>query len=71
MPQRVRFKHTKHYLTMRDTYPNASVRFYASDTILNIDSDAVYLGKAKARSRVANFSIWIITNCVIYQNPMV
>jgi hypothetical protein len=35
------------------TYPNAVVRFYASDMILKITSDAAYLVQPKARSRVA------------------
>ena len=37
------------------TYPNAYVRYYASDMILNIDSDAAYLVAPKARSRVAGY----------------
>ena len=35
------------------TYPNAVLRFYASDMILNIESDAAYLVLPKARSRGA------------------
>jgi hypothetical protein len=35
------------------TYPNAVIRFYASDMILKICSDAAYLVQPKARSRVA------------------
>ena len=35
------------------TYPNAYIRFYASDMILHVDSDAAYLVAPKARSRIA------------------
>jgi hypothetical protein len=35
------------------TYPNAVVRFYASDMILKVTSDAAYLVQPKARSRAA------------------
>ena len=37
------------------TYPNAYIRYYASDMILNIDSDAAYLVAKKSRSRVAGY----------------
>ena len=37
------------------TYPDTYIRFYASDMILNIDSDAAYLVAPKARSRVAGY----------------
>ena len=37
------------------TYPNAYIRYYASDMVLNIDSDAAYLVAPKARSRVAGY----------------
>jgi len=37
------------------TYPNAKVRFYASDMQLHIDSDAAYLVAPKAKSRIAGF----------------
>ena len=37
------------------TYPNTYIRFYASDMVLNIDSDAAYLVAPKARSRVAGY----------------
>ena len=37
------------------TYQNAHVRYYASDMILHIDSDAAYLVAPKARSRIAGY----------------
>ena len=36
------------------TYPNA-FRYYDSDKILHVDSDAAYLVAPKARSRIAGF----------------
>ena len=36
-------------------YPSTFIRFYTSDIILHIDSDAAYLVKPKACSRVAGF----------------
>ena len=39
------------------TKPNAKVRFYASDKILNIHSDESYLSETRARSRVAGHYI--------------
>ena len=38
-----------------NTYPNAVLRFHASDMVLHIDSDAAYLVLPKARSRVAGY----------------
>ena len=38
-----------------NTYPNAKIRFYASDMKLHIDSDAAYLVAPKAKSRIAGF----------------
>ena len=37
------------------TYPAAQLRFYASDMVLRIDSDAAYLVLPKARSRLAGY----------------
>ena len=37
------------------TYPNAYIRFYASDMILHVDSDADYLVAPKARIRIAGY----------------
>ena len=40
------------YLT---TYPNARIRFYASDMILYVDSDVTYLITDKGKSRLAGY----------------
>ncbi len=39
-------------------HANATVRFYASDMILNIHSDASYLSEAKARSERVDIFSW-------------
>jgi hypothetical protein len=44
-----------HLLDYCATYPNTYLRYYASDMILHIDSDASYLCLPKARSRVAGY----------------
>jgi hypothetical protein len=46
------------------THPNATIRFRASDMILNIHSDASYLNEPDARSRVAGhyFLGWLPQN---------
>ena len=50
------------------TYPNAYIRFHASDMILNIDSDAAYLVAPKARSRVAGY-YHLSSNPLISKHP--
>ena len=37
------------------TYPDASIRYHASDMVLHVDSDAAYLVMPKARSRIAGY----------------
>ena len=37
------------------TYPNTYIRYYTSDMIINIDSDAAYLVAPRARSRVVGY----------------
>ena len=37
------------------THPNAFIRYYTSDMVLHIDSDAAYLVAPKARSRVGGY----------------
>ena len=37
------------------TYPNAFIRYYASNMILHVDSDAAYNVMPKARSRIAGY----------------
>ena len=37
------------------TYPNTTIRFYHSDMILKVHSDASYLSESKARSRAAGY----------------
>ena len=51
-PTEKTMEQTKHFLDYIDTYPDSTVRFYASDMILNVHSDASYLTAPKARSRI-------------------
>ena len=51
-PTEQTLEQTKHFLDYIHTYPDATVRFYASDMILNVHSDASYLTAPKARSRI-------------------
>ncbi len=37
------------------TYPNAFIRYHASDMVLHVDSDASYLSVRKPRSKVGGF----------------
>ena len=37
------------------TYSDAYIRYYASDMVLHVDSDAAYLVAPKARSRIAGY----------------
>ena len=37
------------------TYPDIFIRYYASDMILHVDSDAAYLVAPKARSRISGY----------------
>ena len=50
------------------TYPNAYIRFHASDMVLTIDSDAAYLVAPKARSRVAGY-FQLSSNPLISRHP--
>ena len=53
-------KTMKHMLDYLATNPNATVRFYPSDMILNVHSDASYLSAKNAKSRAAGhfFLVW-------------
>ena len=48
-------KKCKRLLDYAATYPNAILRFHASDMILHVDTDAAYLVLPRARSRYAGF----------------
>ena len=52
--QRTRDK-TQQLMDYLHTYPNAYLRYYASNMVLHVDSDAAYLVAPKARSRVAGY----------------
>ena len=46
---------TQQLMDYLNTYPDAYIRFYASDMILHVDSDAAYLVAPKAKSRIAGY----------------
>ena len=48
-------KATNHLLDFAASYPLAIIRFYASDMILAVESDAAYLVMPNAKSRVAGY----------------
>ena len=48
-------KAVTHFLDYVATHPEATVRFYKSDMVLRIDSDASYLSEPNARSRVGGY----------------
>ena len=45
-------KHSNTFLDYIATYPDATTRYYASDMVLNVHSDASYLTAPKAPSRI-------------------
>jgi hypothetical protein len=49
-PTQATAKRTDHLLDYLATHPNASIRYYASDMILNIHSDASYFNEPDGRS---------------------
>jgi len=48
-------KRCRHFLDYMATHPNAKIRYYASQMILNVHSDASYLSAPNARSRAAGY----------------
>ena len=52
-PTQNTMKQTKHFLDYMATHPDAQIRYYKSNMILNIHSDASYLTEPGARSRIA------------------
>ena len=48
-------KATDELLDYAATYPDTKIRFFASDMVLYVESDAAYLVQPNAKSRVAGF----------------
>jgi hypothetical protein len=48
-------KQCKPFLDYMATHPDAKIRYYASDMILNVHSDALYLSAPNARSRASGY----------------
>jgi hypothetical protein len=51
-------KAVAHLLDYCSTRPEATIRYYASDMQLKINSDASYLSEPKNKSIIGGFSIW-------------
>ena len=54
-PTRQTKEKTQQLMDYLHTYPDVYVRYYASDMVLYVDSDAAYLVAPKARSRIAGY----------------
>ena len=50
------------------THPDAYIRFYASDMVLHVDSDAAYLVLPKVKSRIAGY-YYLSAHLNITKNP--
>ena len=49
-----------HFLTYTATHPNATIKFYKSDMILKIHSDASYLSEQQGRVALGGIFIWAL-----------
>ena len=54
-PTKKTLERIKQLLDYMVTHPDAIVRFYASDMILNLHSDALYLSAGQGRSRAGGY----------------
>jgi hypothetical protein len=52
------------------THPEATLRYHASEIILNIHSDASYLSKMEAKSLAGGGSTWAVTLTKPTNSPM-
>ena len=52
-PSQATWKKCLQLLDYVSTHPNATIRYHASDMVLNVDSDAAYLVLPRAKSRLA------------------
>ena len=71
-PTEITKKKAKMLMDYLYTYPNATIRYHASDMVLVFDTDAAYLVLPKARSRIAGWYVLTSdpdkTNSVIKPN---
>ena len=68
-PTQATKKKTEMLLDYCATYPNTKIRYYASDMILHVDSDAAYLVVAGAKSRVAGH-YYLSSKDPIHNDPL-
>ena len=54
-PRETTKKKAQQLMDYLHTYPNAYLRFHASDMVLHVESDAAYLVALKAWSRIAGY----------------
>ena len=54
-PRETAKKKAQQLMDYLHTYPDAFLRFYASDMILHVENDAAYLVALKARRRIAGY----------------
>eukprot|EP00804_Cyclotella_cryptica_P023186 CCRYP_000381-RA/>CCRYP_000381-RA protein AED:0.13 eAED:0.11 QI:0/0/0/1/0.33/0.25/4/0/1130 len=66
-PTQLTLSYVKHFLDYAASHPDARVPFHASDVVLAVHSDALYLSKTKARSR-ADGRFFMSTNDVFPPN---
>ena len=59
-PTEITHKRTHRLMDYLSTYPNATIRYHASDMVLVFETDAAYLVLPKARSRASGW--YILTN---------
>ena len=61
---------SQHHMDYVHIYPNAYIRYYVSDMILNIDSDVASLVAPKSLSRVAGY-YHLLANPKIIKHPRI
>ena len=57
-PAKRTMQRVKQLLDYMHYNPNTEIRFYASDMVLNVHSDASYLSAGKGRSRAGGYFSW-------------
>jgi hypothetical protein len=59
---------TKQLLDYLATYPDATIRFQASNMILNVHSDASYLSESEAHSHTCGHFLWDVPQTTATQS---
>ena len=61
-------KHIDQFLDYCATHPDAKIRFFASDMLLQIHSDAAYMNETKARSTAGGH--YFLGNKIVHNTPI-